>query len=112
MITYSIHSGIHVYTLNGDLEIYTADAIENALSTAPRGTLIIDVSAVEFIDSTGLAVLVNALKRVRDSGGNLCLCGVTPAVRTILHLTRLDRLFQIYANVETAVRKQKMAVAR
>jgi anti-sigma B factor antagonist len=65
---------------------------------------IIDLSAVPFIDSAGLAALVNLLKRARQAGGDARL--VVPqdeAARRILHLTKFDRVFALFETVEQAL---------
>ena len=102
-ITHAMQNGIQVYTFQGDLDVYHADIVHETLDTKWTNSLVIDVSGVDFIDSIGLAVLVQMLKRVRANNGNLCLCGLTSAVRTILHLTRLERAFRLYTDVDAAL---------
>ena len=55
--------------------------------------VVVDLSGVEFMDSSALAALVTTLKRVMDHGGELVLVGVADAARIILELTRLDLVF-------------------
>lgn len=83
--------------LNGRFDAFAAPAVSEALSrvAAPGATVVVDLSAVEFIDSTGLATLVQALKLQQASKGDLILRSPTDAVRVILELTRLDRAFAI-----------------
>jgi anti-sigma B factor antagonist len=59
----------------------------------------IDLSGVEFMDSTGLGVLIGALKRVRESGGSLVLGGIRPAVSRVFEITGLDRIFTIHESL-------------
>lgn len=66
---------------------------------------VIDLSVVPFLDSAGMAVLVNTLKRARQSGGDVKL--VWPreeAARRILRLTKFDRVFQMAESVADALR--------
>jgi anti-sigma B factor antagonist len=63
----------------------------------------LDISSVTFIDSTGLGVLVSALKLVGGEG-DLVLAGVGDSVMKVLKLTRMDRVFKIYPDVRSAVR--------
>lgn len=66
--------------------------------------LVIDLSAVPFLDSAGMAVLVSALKRTRQAGGDVKL--VWPrvdAARRILNLTKFDRVFEMADSAEAAV---------
>lgn len=58
---------------------------------------IVDLSEVDFVDSTALAELVRAMKQLRQSGGNLVLRRPSNAVRIILELTKLDQAFTIEA---------------
>ncbi len=57
--------------------------------------LALDLSRVEFLDSTGLGALVVILKRVRDKGGNLCLFGASEQVQGLLSMTGLDTVFHL-----------------
>jgi anti-sigma B factor antagonist len=68
---------------------------------APR--LILDLTAVDFVDSTGLSAILSLLKRVSPSGA-LALAGCRPPVIELLKLTRLDRVIQLYAGTEAAIR--------
>jgi anti-sigma B factor antagonist len=61
----------------------------------PRA-LIVDMTAVEFMDSSGLATLVGALKWCRLNGSELKLVGLAERVRSIFEICRLDSAFQIY----------------
>jgi len=66
--------------------------------------LVADLSQLEFIDSSGLGSLVSIMKIARKTGGDLRLCGLNPAVRSIFELTRLSRIFHSYESVEDAVK--------
>jgi anti-sigma B factor antagonist len=66
--------------------------------------VVVDLTGVEFLDSAGVGVLVGLFKNSRLRGGRARFCGVTPGVRTVLELIQLDRIFEIYDDVEEAVR--------
>ena len=68
--------------------------------------LVIDLSSLSFIDSSGLGALVAALKAARQHGGNVRLCGLTPGVQSIFELTRLSRVFDVYDSVDAAVENE------
>jgi anti-anti-sigma factor len=70
-----------------------------------RNRLVIDLSAVPNIDSTGLSVLVQSLKQVRDSNGKMMLVINTPKLGEVLETTRLIRIFDVADNLETAVKQ-------
>lgn len=72
-----------------------------------RSNLIVDLSDIEFIDSSGLGALVSALKRLkqRDPAGDIRLAQVQPSVRAVLEIIRLHRVFAQYASVDDAIQR-------
>ncbi len=66
--------------------------------------IIIDLTSVEFLDSTFLGVIVNTLKKVAKLNGDLKLVGFKPAVRSMFELTRLFRVFESYSDLQDAIR--------
>lgn len=66
--------------------------------------VIIDLSTVEFLDSTFLGVIVNTLKKVAKTGGDLKLVGFKPNVQAMFELTRLFRVFETYSNLQDAIK--------
>jgi len=66
--------------------------------------VVVDLTGVDFLDSAGVGVLVGLFKNSRLRGGRARFCGVTPGVRSVLELIQLDRIFEIYDDVEEAVR--------
>lgn len=87
-----------VLVARGEIDVYTSPDFRAALyALVDRGDdpVVIDFSDVSFIDSSGLGVLVGALKRVREHGGEVELRGLTPATRKVLEITGLTKLFTI-----------------
>jgi anti-sigma B factor antagonist len=66
--------------------------------------VLVDLSCVEFLDSAGVGVLVGLFKNARMRGGRVRFCGLKPGVRSVLELIQLDRIFEIYDDVDTAAR--------
>jgi anti-anti-sigma factor len=66
--------------------------------------IVIDLSTVEFLDSTFLGVIVNVLKKVAKLGGDLKLVGFKPVVRSMFELTRLFRVFESYSELQDAIK--------
>ncbi|WP_322742422.1 STAS domain-containing protein [Gloeocapsopsis crepidinum] len=60
--------------------------------------VLIDLQNVSFIDSSGLGALVSAMKTVRSAGGKLFICSVNDQVKMLFELTKMDRVFEIFAN--------------
>lgn len=65
--------------------------------------LVMNMSQVEFVDSSGLSVLVSAIKAARGSGGEVVLSGLTPQVQALVELTRLHHLFETFADEQSAI---------
>lgn len=64
--------------------------------------IVLDLSQVDFVDSSGLGAIISVLKTMGDEG-ELLLCAINPAVMSLFRLTRLDRIFRIFATAEAAV---------
>lgn len=67
-----------------------------------RTRIVLDLSGVSFMDSSGLGALVSALKRL-GPGGTLAVAGATGAVARLFQLTRMDRVFALHPDVASAV---------
>lgn len=90
--------GHAVVTVNGELDLYTAPRLQAALATLLRedvSRVVVDLSGVEFCDSTGMNVLLSAMKRVKERGGTFELAAPRPAVNRILQVTGLDTVFSV-----------------
>jgi len=86
-------------TISGEIDLYTAPRLHSELNAVlaegmPTRVLI-DMSGVEFCDSTGMNVLLSCLRRVRELGGELEIAAPRPAVRKILQVTGLDSVFTL-----------------
>lgn len=96
-----------VLALRGEIDLHEAprlrEGVRKALDKHPRA-LFVDFSGVTFIDSSGLAVLVEAMQRIHAEGGELALFGIHDTVETIFHIARLDLVFRIYPD-EAAARQ-------
>ncbi len=95
---------VAVVTVGGEVDLYTApqlrDELVGALEDGAR-RLVIDMSRVEFCDSTGISVLLSAMKRSRDNEGDLELVAPKPAVTKVLEVTGLDEVFTIHPDLGT-----------
>lgn len=58
-----------------------------------------DLADVEFMDSTGLGVLIGSLKRLRETDGSMVLAGIRPSVARVFEITGLDRIFTIHGSL-------------
>ena len=72
--------------------------------TSGRSRVVVDLAAVNFIDSSGLGALIGGLKTARQGGGDLRIAAPTDQVTTVLGLTNLDRVIRPFPTVEDALR--------
>ena len=98
--------GWTVARVAGDLDLTTAPRLREQLIQVivdgqPR--LVVDLESVDFVDSTGLGVLVGLLKRARSQGGDLRLVSTRSGLIKILELTALDRAFPLATSVDDAL---------
>ncbi len=87
---------VHV---GGEIDVYTAPVLRRRLDEPiHRGCrdLVVDLSRVTFLDSTGLGVLVGRLKLVRSQGGRMRIVGATDRVLKVFTITGLDRVLEMY----------------
>ncbi len=92
-------------TIKGEVDLYTAPKLKDrllALSEGGTSSIAVDLEAVEFMDSTGLGVLIGALKRCREAGGTLALVAPREPVVKVLAITGLDKVFPVHPTVEDA----------
>ena len=97
-----------VVTVAGEIDLYTAPKLQTELAAAVTGEdggirVVVDMAGVEFCDSTGMNVLLAALRRARERGGELVLSGPRPAVRKILQVTGLESVFTVVDDPAAAV---------
>lgn len=71
---------------------------------AAKRSVLIDLSRVEFMDSSGLSALISGLKAANTLGGSMKLSGLRPHVKSMFELTRLHRVFEIFSDADEAAR--------
>ena len=101
-----VTDGVPVVAVRGEVDFGSAPRLRELLvSTAMEGNrqAVVDLRAVDFLDSTGLGVLVGALKRYRTLGGDLHLVISTTRIRSVFELTGLTTAFRIHDTVGSAV---------
>ncbi len=98
---------VTILTLSGRFDAYNAPSIETALKTVSNQSpayAIVNLEGVNFVDSTGLATLVQGMKRCREHNGDVFVCCLQQPVRIIFELTRLDMVFKMFPTQEEAIR--------
>ncbi|MGH9164658.1 MAG: STAS domain-containing protein [Acidimicrobiales bacterium] len=100
------HGPMTVLSVRGEVDVYTAPRLrEKLVELVGQGKhqIVIDLEAVEFLDSTGLGVLVGALKRLRSHDGDLSLVCTQHRILKVFEITGLTRVFTIHDSVDAAV---------
>jgi anti-sigma B factor antagonist len=96
-----------ILDVSGDIDLANSPAMRKMLlgeikeKRTPK--VLLNLMSVRYIDSSGIASLVEGLKASRDLGSRLILYGLSPAVREVMELSRLQRIFEIYDNEEQAL---------
>ena len=106
--------GCVVVTVAGDVDISTSPDLRAALSGAIADgirAIVVDLSAVSFVDSTALGVLVGAYTALRNTGGRLALVNDHEAVLKVLRITALDDVLGVHPTLDDAVASVTQSVS-
>ncbi|MBI2264755.1 MAG: STAS domain-containing protein [Armatimonadetes bacterium] len=98
---------IHTVAVTGEIDVYTSPKLkEHITELIEKGhyNLVINLEGVRYIDSTGLGVLIGALKKVRDHNGSINLICTNPQIKKIFNITGLVKIFGIFKAEEEAVK--------
>ena len=98
--------GAAILAVSGEVDVATVPRLREQLhGLVAQGSnrIIVDLDGVDFLDSTGLGVLVGALKRVRSNDGELSLVCTQPRIRKVFEVTGLTKVFSLYDSVDEAV---------
>jgi anti-sigma B factor antagonist len=95
----------NVLPLKGEIDLHVSPRVASSLqaivATKPK-QVVVDLSAVSYIDSSGLAVLIEGMQNVAAYGGKFALAGLQDTVRPIFEIARLDQVFRIFPDVAAA----------
>lgn len=108
-LTVAEEKGCKVFHLKGRLmDQQQADRLMGALDdelAEGHSSVILDMSELQYMNSTGLNILINVLTRTRNAGGDTLIAGVSNSVRQLFVVTKLDSVFVITSGVDEAVAK-------
>ena len=97
-----------VIDVTGDIDLYSSPQVRqtilDALNRKTENRVVVNLTGVKYIDSSGVASLVEGLQLSRKSQVRFALCGLNKAPRQVLELTRLIKVFDIFDNVEDALK--------
>lgn len=101
-----VQGAVLYIVIRGELEFHHTDRFNEAINPSVAEpsckNVVVHMGQVSFVDSTGLATLVNAAQTVKERGGHVHLVGCTPFVVKTLEITRLKRVFQVHDTFEVA----------
>lgn len=95
-----------VVEVSGEIDVYTAPVLRERLASlvdAGRTDLVVDLTPVRFMDSTGLGVLVGVLKKIRGHGGRLQLVIDSDRLLRVFEITALTQVFAIHEMLDAAL---------
>ena len=101
----STAEGLTIISLKGEIDLQFSPALRALLQTQLKKhvpVLLLDFGEVEYIDSSGLATLVEYYQQSRSHGGRIALAALNPRVRSIFDLVRLNEIFPIFETVAVA----------
>jgi anti-sigma B factor antagonist len=96
----------NVLPLEGEVDLHVSPnltaALNRMIDKKPK-QLVVDLSRVTYIDSAGLAALIEGMQKIEAYGGKLALAGLQETVRSIFEIARLDQVFRIFPDVDAAL---------
>ena len=97
-----------VIVVRGEVDLHNSPALRTEilkqLDDPSVRKLVLHLGAVPYMDSSGIAVFVEALQKLRRVGGKVCLTDLQPRVKGLLEIARLDTIFSVCTDEETAVK--------
>ncbi len=96
----------NVLPLQGEIDLHVSPRVAgslNAMLKEKPKQIVVDLSHVSYIDSSGLAVLIEAMQYVVAYGGKFALAGLQESVRPVFEIARLDQVFQIFPDADAAL---------
>lgn len=101
------HRGVLIVRLSGELDHHTADLVrmqmDEAIQRRQCEHLILSLKDLQFMDSSGLGVILGRYKLIKNKGGKMVVCDVNPPVYRLLEMSGLFKIMPIYENEGTAL---------
>ena len=99
-------NGLAICCIEGEIDINTAPDVKKSfkeLLARKTPKIVINFIKVGYVDSSGLATLVEILKNMRSYGGRMRLTNLSPKIKSLFEITKLDKLFEIMADEAEAI---------
>jgi anti-sigma B factor antagonist len=104
------HTGVAIIEVRGEVDLYSSPQVRETIlgvMSARTPTVVVDLSGVGYMDSSGVATLVEGLQSSRGYGGAFRLVGLVDAVRQVFRFAKLEKVFEIYADTEEALTRPR-----
>lgn len=100
------HTQTGILALEGEIDLHRSPQVKESLEPliaqkVPR--ILLDFSGVTYVDSSGLATMIETLQRIQSYGGKFAMFGLRESVRNIFEIARLDQIFTIFPDEASAV---------
>lgn len=98
-------AGVDIIRVQGEVDLHFAPVLRQVLSGKARQrcpALLLDLTAVEFINSSGIAAILEYLRDAADTGSLFCIGGISERLRPIIEVVRLDRSMPVFADAARA----------
>lgn len=105
-ITERTEDNVPVVAITGDIDLETSPQLRDFLkpmSSKKTPLLLLDFSGVNYIDSSGLATLIEYFQAVQDFQGKLALASLSPRVKNVFEIVRLEQIFSLHPDVPSAL---------
>ena len=103
----SQHGGVTIIALQGNLmggpDASSINSKLHELVEAGKKHVVIDLKAVEFVNSSGLSLLIGGVSTMKTAGGSLIFANASEKIAGLITITKLDQLFKLYPSVDVAV---------
>ena len=103
----SEQGGVTVIVVQGEININTSPELKKMFEKQPVKKVLVNLEKVTYVDSSGLATLVDMLKKTKSQGGTFCLAGMPDKIKSLFEITKLDKLFSIFPSQEDALTRIK-----
>ncbi|MFI0351750.1 STAS domain-containing protein [Actinomadura sp. 9N407] len=114
-VAHRVEHGLTVVKISGEIDVFTSPRLrEMLLDIIDSGAahLVVDLSEVTFLDSTGLGVLVGIYHRLRARDGSMSFMGANDRVRRVFHVTQLTKIFVLHASLADALAAHEATTAQ
>ncbi len=100
-------NGTSVLKLSGEVDLNTSPELRSQIKGVLQEnnkSVCVDLSAVKYIDSSGIATLIEAQQKLFDTSGELSLCGIPQKIYSVFEIAKLDQVFRIYPDLDAALK--------